>query len=282
MKGARTAEASLLFAVVLTAATAHAGFRLTDENGMQTLVSNGRLKQQLGGAARAQTVIDMRTGDMWMSNAERKIYWQGTVDEFCGQMRQAASAIRDAVRTGMKDRLAAMSPAERAKVEEAMKHFGAFGRRESAHADAHQPHVKIERTDDTSTVAGRPTRKYRLFSDGELRGEYWIGTEGDLARELALDRAATTMGQFRSCQIGPGSSGAPGIGEQGRMFSKGFPLKTRTYVGGKPVGSHAYTRVEEVDVPDGEFSPPAGFRRVTIRETMFAGPDSPTSRGPRD
>jgi len=262
--------------LVLAAAVAHAGVRFTDESGAQSLVSKGRFKQAYGSAAQSQSMIDMQSGQMWMSNAERKVYWQGTVDEFCGQMKHAASAMQDAVRKGMEEQMTKMSPGQRAKMAEAMKRFGALGGLEEKPEAAREPEVTVERTNDTATIAGQPTLKYRVLSDGEVQGEYWITTDPAIAREFALDRAAATMGRFRSCQSASRSRAGGGL-EQ--VFSQGFPLKTRTYVGGKPVASRVYTKVEKVEIPDVEFSPPAGFRRVTIRETMFPGIQSAPASG---
>jgi Domain of unknown function (DUF4412) len=254
--------------LVLAAAVAHAGFRFTDENGTQSLVSEGRFKQVYGSAPQSQSMIDMNSGQMWMSNAERKVYWQGTVDEFCGQMKHAVSAMQDAIRKGMEEQMTKMPPGQRAKMAEAMKHFGALGGLEQKPEAASEPEVTVERTNDTATIAGQPTLKYRVLSDGEVQGEYWITTDAAIAREFALDRAATTMGRFQSCRSASRSRGGGGeLTEE--VFSKGFPLKTRTYVDGKPVASRVYTKVEKVEIPDVEFSPPAGFRRVTIRETML-------------
>jgi Domain of unknown function (DUF4412) len=262
--------------LVLAAAVAHAGFRFTDENGAQSLVSKGRFKQAYGSAAQSQSMIDMQSGQMWMSNAERKVYWQGTVDEFCGQIKHAASAMQDAVRKGMEEQMTKMSPGQRAKMAEAMKRFGALGDREEKPEAAREPEVTVERTDDTATIAGQPTLKYRVLSDGEVQGEYWITTDPAIAREFVLDRAAATMGRFRSCQS---ASRSPGGGGLEQVFSQGFPLKTRTYVSGKPVASRVYTKVEKIEIPDVEFSPPASFRRVAIRETMFPGIQSAPASG---
>ena len=254
-----------------------------DENGMQSLMSDGRFKQVYGGGAQSQSMIDMSSGRMWMANAERKVYWQGTVDEFCGQMRQAASAMKDAVRKSVEERMAGMPPEQRAKMEEAMKRFGAVGGREGKPGARRELEVTVERTDEIATIAGQPTHKYRVLSDGELRGEYWITTDAAIAREFHLGRAAETMGRFRGCQPDSHSGGGVGFEPTQQVFAQGFPLKTRTYAHGKLVASQVYTKVEKVEIADVEFSPPEGFRRVTVKETMFAEvestPKPPTHRG---
>ena len=282
MRATKIAPFHVQFALLALATTvAHAGFRFTDENGTQSLVSKGRFKQAHGSAAQSQSMIDMKSGQMWMSNAEKKVYWQGTVDEFCGQMKHAASAMQDALRKGMEEQMTKMSAGQRAKTAEAMKRFGALGGLEEKPEAAREPEVAVERTNDTATIAGQPTLKYRVLSDGEVRGEYWITTDAAIAREFALDRAAATMGRFRSCQSASRSRGGGGLEPTEQVFSQGFPLKTRTYVGGKAVASRVYTNVEKVEIPDVEFSPPAGFRRVTIRETMFPGIESAPGSGGR-
>jgi hypothetical protein len=255
--------------LVLASAAAHAGFRLTDEDGTQTLVSNGRVKQVFAGGAQAQSMIDMKSGRMWMSKTDRKVYWQGTVDEFCGQMKHAATAMQDAVRKSMDEHMSGMPPDQRAKVEEAMKRFGALGGSEHKPEAAREPEVKVERTDETATIAGQPTVKYRVLTDGELQGEYWITTNAAIAREFALDETAATMGRFRSCQSDVHSRGSAGLAGAQQVFSKGFPLKSRTYARRNLIASQVYTNVEKIEIPDAEFSPPAGFRQVMLNEAMF-------------
>lgn len=254
--------------VLLGTAAAHAGYRLTGERGERVLVSKGRFKQASHGNEAVQSMIDISSGQMWMSNGAKKVYWEGTVDEFCGQMKQAVSAMQDTVRKSMEEQMAKMPADQRAKMEAMMKSLGGSALMPGA-PEKKEPRTTVERTDETATIAGQPTRKYRVLTDGELRSEFWVTTDPGIAHELALDRAAATMGRFRNCQ--PGARGTGKMDEMEQVFSQGFPLKTVSYFGGKAVVGQEYTKVEQSDIADSEFAPPAGYQKVAAQQAIFGG-----------
>jgi hypothetical protein len=250
----------LLAGSLAGAVAAHAGYRLTDERGMQTEISKGRMKQS--GNAPVQSSLDMTSGRIWMANPEKKIFWEGPIDEFCGQMKQAVSSMQDAMKASMEAHMKDMSPDQKAKMEAMVKGLGGG-------ADTKPPETKMVKTEETETIAGMPTRKIQLLVDGQVSSEYWVTTDPSITKELRLDKAAATMTKFRGCQ-----SNAKGLNQMSAMqdvFSQGFPLKTTTYGRGKSLFVQSYSKVETVDLPDAGFAPPEGFRKVTLQEAMFAG-----------
>lgn len=259
---------TLATVALLSTAVAHAGYRLMDERGEHNLVSKGRFKQTSRGNDSIQSMIDVSSGRMWISNGAKKLYWEGTVEEFCGQMKQTVSAMQDAVRKTMEQQMATMPTDQRAKMKAMMKGFGASPPMAGAPPEK-EPKTTVEKTGETAMLAGQPTRKYRVLTDGELSGEYWVTTDPGIARELALDRAAATMGRFGNCQASGG--GARKMGAMEQVFSHGFPLKTVSYSGGKAVVGQEYTKVEPAEIPDSEFAPPAGFQKAANQQAIFGG-----------
>jgi len=67
----------------LVASTAFAGYRLTDKEGDETLVSKGRVKEQSTEGAGPESVFDLASARAWMSNPDRRVYWEGSIDELC-------------------------------------------------------------------------------------------------------------------------------------------------------------------------------------------------------
>lgn len=269
MKRKQPTIAAIAVAAALAATAAHAGYRLTDERGMRTEISKGRMKQTMTGNVPVQSSLDVGAGRMWMANTEKKVYWEGPIDEFCGQMKQAVGSMQSAMKANIEAHMKDMAPDQKAKMQAMLKNLG------GDEGEAKAPKTRLVKTDETETIAGLPTRKVQLVVDGEVTGDFWITTDPGLSKELRLDKAAATMSKFRNCQ-----SSSKGLGQMSAMqdvFSQGFPLKTVTYVNGKMLMGQSYNKVETAEIADAEFTPPPGFQKVTLQEAMFAG--APNMKG---
>ncbi len=103
--------------VSVLAGPAVAGYQLTNKDGDQTLVSKGRVKELSGEGGGPQSVFDLGSARAWMSNPERGVYWEGSIDELCTTMRETTAAIGKAMHDAMEAQLSQLSPENRAKVE---------------------------------------------------------------------------------------------------------------------------------------------------------------------
>jgi hypothetical protein len=271
-------RSSLLFLsaalVGVLAGPALAGYQLTDKDGDKTLVSKGRVKELSGEGAGPQSVFDLGLARAWMSNPDRGVYWEGTIDELCTTIRDTTAAIGKAMHDAMEAQLSQLSPENRAKVEELRKQLDTNRKKDEGKATPKV--VKVERTEETETIAGQPTRKFNVLVDGSLYEEDWLTTDPALAKEFALDRASELMSRVSACAIAsdPDPSHPKGV-DEGKIYQKlypqGWPLKTVGHVGGKPRIKTEITTVEKRDVPDSEFKPPAGYRKGPLSEVMFSG-----------
>ncbi len=225
----------LLTVVLLTTAAAEAGWLIVDDRGDQTLLSRGRLKiatPQVDGHA---MVLDLGRARLWVADRGRRLYWDGTVEEYC----QAIRAVMPS---------AAEPPAAQPAPER-----GA------------QPKVAIEPTAETETIATLPTRKYRVVVDGALYEELWLTSEASLVRELELGRAPETFGRMFACMSG-GAQRVEATAEYRQLFGRGWPLKAIYHAEGGRALRVLVTRVEERDIPEGDFTPPPGFRTAPLTE----------------
>ena len=135
--------------------------------------------------------------------------------------------------------------------------------------------IKVERTDDTSTIAGQPTRKYRVLVDGNLYEEDWLTTDPAFAREFALDKASALMSRVSACaQSSDPDSRNKGV-DEGKIYQKlypqGWPLKTVSHSGGQARTKTEVETIEKGEIPDAEFRPPAGYQKGPLRDVMFSG-----------
>ena len=77
--------------LALSTSAVEAGFVLTDKDGDRTLVSKGKVKELAGEGP--QSVFDLGTARAWMSNPDRRIYWEGTIEELCTTIRETAKSM---------------------------------------------------------------------------------------------------------------------------------------------------------------------------------------------
>ena len=232
----RVAGALLLAAGCLAAFTAEAGWLIVDENGDRTLVSRGRLKMDPRQAQGQSMVLDLTRAHMWVADAGRHLYWEGTVEEYCQAVRTLAPSLPPPPAAG------------------------------SGGAGAPPPAVTLERTDETETIANLPTRKYRVLVDSKLYEELWLTGEAALVRELDLARAPDTFGRMFACMVSMGGQPPEASAEYRRVFAEGWPLKAVYHGEGGSPGRALVTRVEEREIDERDFAPPAGFRAVPLGE----------------
>jgi hypothetical protein len=262
--------------VVFAASIASAGYLLVDKEGIQTLVSKGRVKSLSEDGQGPQAVFDLGRARAWMSNPERNVYWEGTIDELCASIRETAAKMSKSAQQAMEEQIARLPAEQRAKVEELRKTM-AEKRAAAEREERSKPGViKIERTAETATIAGQPTRKYRVLVDGKLYREDWLSTDASLAKEFALDRASALMSRVSACVDSGGSASARGKGvDEGEIYRElyphGWPLKEVSYRSGEATPKSEMGKIEKRDLPDGEFKPPPGYRKTTLREVMFSG-----------
>jgi len=264
-------------AVALCASVAVAGYRLTDNSGDETLVSKGRVKERSSEGDGPQSVFNLGAARAWISNPERQVYWEGTIDELCTTIKDAAVAMGKSMDDQLEAQLAKLPPENRAKVEELRKTMAAKRAAEEEQTKAGPGVINVQRTDETATIAGQPTRKYRVMVDGKLYEEDWLTTDPKVGREFALDKASALMSRVSACAAaGDPDPSRPKGADEGKIYQQlypqGWPLKAVSHAGGKTRTKTEIKTMESRDVPDAEFAPPTGYRKAPLREVMFSPP----------
>ena len=249
----------LLVALIwLGPGVADAGFAIVDEAGHQTLVSRGRLKFTPREAGVA-IVLDVGRGKMWVADAARRIYWDGTVEEYCGAAQGTVAAAEQQIGEHVKG----MPPAQRQQIEDMLRQM-AGGRATGTPA----PRVIVEPTAETETIARFPTRKYRVLADGQLYEELWLTTDPALLGDLDLGRAPDTFGRMFACLAGAGGGRVEASAEYRQLFRQGWPLRAVHHGEGKAVDRMRVTRVERREVPEADLAPPTAFRPASLAEVF--------------
>jgi hypothetical protein len=239
---------------------AAAGWVIVDEGGDRTMLSRGRLKIAPRRAEGHSLMLDVGRARMWIADAGRRAYWEGPVEAYCEAVRGTMAAVDRQVAEAMKD----LPPAQREQMLQMMKQMG----RPVPGTPVTPPRVTVERTGETQTIAGLTARKYRILADGRLYEELWLTTDAALLRELDMGRAPDTYGRMFACMVGGGSERVEASEAYRQVYAQGWPLKAVHHGQGGRAGRSVVTQVDQRDVPEGEFTPPAGFRAAPLAELL--------------
>ena len=250
--------------------SAHAGYAIVDQQGLETVVSKGRVKHASRTPEQPVVVFDVGRGRLWFANPRTKSYWEGTADEFCTSMRGTVASAMSEVEKQMKDQLAKLPPDQRAQVEQMMKQAlqGQAGQRGAAPAPA--PRVTVERTTEQATIAGLSAKKYRVLADGQPFQDLWLASDTGLLQELQIGKASDAYARMSACQAGSAGPYAAVAESQEyrKLFGEGWPVRIVGYPTGTPQTLTEVVKVERRDVPESEFTPPAGFRKAPLTEVL--------------
>ncbi|NIO16559.1 MAG: DUF4412 domain-containing protein [Deltaproteobacteria bacterium] len=244
----------VLALVLLLAATSGAGVMLVDRSGSRTLISGGKFKEV--SEEDAQTMIfDVNSGVLTIVDRERQAYSSGTVDEFCSEASGAIGAAMEG-----------MSEEERAMVRQFME----MAKQKKPQAP---PDVRVTGTGSGGEIAGLPTTKYRVEVNGALFEEIWLTDDEAILKEFrSLSKLADMTSKMAGCTLGEAGldvSSSPYATPQFReLFTKGYPLKMRSYGEGSVSDQEEVVEVRKEAIPDSEFDPPGGYRKISFGEML--------------
>jgi len=267
MRYVRPSFLPMLAALLLAAATAEAGWIFVDDGGNQTSVSRGRLRMTPKESRGMAMSLDIGRARMWVADSTRRAFWEGTVEEYCQGMRTTMSGAMADMEKQMAEAMKDMPPAQREQMQQMMKNMRGGGA-----PDAPAPKVTVEKTNETERIAGLSARKFRVLSNGKLYEEMWLTTDPALLRELEMAKAPDTFGRMSGCMAGMARGPRPEATDEFRkLYGEGWPLKVVFYGGGDggpgPAGT-TMMKGEQRDIPEREFTPPAGFRAAPLAEIL--------------
>lgn len=260
---------SLLLAALLMVAPARAlaGFAFLDERGAQTLLSSGRIKYLSPTAEDPVVVLDAGRGRMWIANPRARAYWGGTVDEFCASVKaMLGGAMSPEVETMLREKTSGLTPEQQEMARQMMKSAMAQQGRQPGAESARVPRVTVESTGDTETIAGLPTRKFRVVADGKLQEEVWLTNDPAVTREFDLSRAPQTIAKLSACH-GPRPSQVQDTDAYRQLFTQGWPLKSVTHGGG--FSRPNVVRTERREIADTEFVPPLDYKKLPLVNVLM-------------
>jgi hypothetical protein len=117
MTNTRLITRAVLIALLAVAPAAEAGWLIVDQDGNQTMLSCGRLKVAPKQSEGASMVLDVARARMLVADSSRKVYWDGTVEEYCQSVQGMMAGLEKQLAEQLKD----LPPAQREQMKEMMK-----------------------------------------------------------------------------------------------------------------------------------------------------------------
>jgi len=243
----RLNQAAVFAAVlVMTAATADAGWVITDADGSETLISDGKMR---GEWETGTVIFHADSKQLYMVDDMRRIYASGTIEEICLEMKEFVDGM-------MED----MPEEQREMVRKMMGHQEA-------------PKVTIAEKGSGEEMSGFDTRRYDVVVNGELWEQLWITNDRELVKECGP--VMKGIAEFARCMASldpmAGTSDPEASPEYAKVFEHGVVLKSVRVADQEEGIAPEMTMVARRDVASNLFNVPDGYRSVPFTEMMGVG-----------
>lgn len=216
----------------------------------------------------AQTITHIDYGE--------RAYTTGTAKEYAESMRQGFQAMGEtggqmqAQLKEMEEQLKQLPPEQRRQVEAMMKSMQQGAQKSAASPlrpeDCVPDKVEIKRTGKSLTVAGYESTSYQIFSNGKLDSEVWIAPGITAVREIdpvKLERMVAEM--MKALPQCPPRGQMFGADPVWKLMKDGYPVRSVEQGGGTVI---EVVKAESRALSAGEWQPPAGFARKSLKEMM--------------
>lgn len=199
------------------------------------------------------TIFDYANDRIRWILPKKKLYWEGTSDEYLLGARQA-------------------NPRGRLQ--------------EGAAKNLPTPVVEVQDSGLEVRISDRPTRLYQIHADSERFQEVWVTETIDISADLDQQRFEA-MQQKLAGGLRTGRTVAIAELNKDPLYRKavlgGFPMRTHTFLGKAVIGTEVL-RVEQREIPDSAFEVPPAFLFAPISHMVDEQRDPPAilpSRTPK-
>jgi len=208
-------------------------------------------------------IFDLNTGEMTQIDNEGKRYVVASPEDYFKFVQD----ITNKMKTELENQLSKLPPEQRAQAEEMMKSQGVT----LPGQDSKARNLTLKKTDLSEAIGGYKSRKYEIYEDGKLSEEIWISDDIGFGSELDMKKMADYMSEIKKVSEKTGA-GQSNLDEEERIFKEvyqsGFPTRSVDYSSEGKVYIEEIVKVNKADISDGEFQPPAGYKKVTLQEMI--------------
>ena len=248
-----------------------------DAQQQRMFLQSNRLKTVTleGNRATQAVVMDLDAQTITHIDYAERAYTTATAKEYAEMMRQGLQRMGEmggqmqAQMKEMEEQLKQLPPEQRRQIEALMKSAqqGAAKAPPTLRPEDCAPDkVEIKRTGTNLSVAGYDATGYQIFSNGKLDSEVWIAPGITAVREIdpaKLERMITEM--VKALPHCPPRGQMFGADPVWKLMKDGYPVRSVEKDRGTVV---EVVKAESRSLGAGEFQPPAGFARKSLKEMM--------------
>lgn len=232
---------------LFTASHAFAGWVQTNKNGDKTFFSDGKVKM-VPADAPMWTSMDANKGTITMVDDQKKAYTEGTPENYC----KWGMSLRDEMMKNM--------PPEMRQMMEDMK---------EQKPKQPSPKVTISKAGAGGTIAGYKTETYNIAVNGTPTNTVWLAEDTPLMKDMKkhivkITRMASDMDGCMSEGMGEEFFSLENSKEYAKLMERGIALKETS----NGDVSMEVLSIKKADVPNSSFSPPSGYKKLSIKEMM--------------
>jgi len=199
-------------------------------------------------------IFDIEKGTFVLANEQRKVFWEGRIDEFRSSYYAALKSIIEEL---TKDLPQDQKDLYNTMLEETINMY----------AETKQPandstKTEIKNTGLTEEIAGYSSSGFEVYVNDKLREQLWISSAIPLKKDLDMRKFASIIRE-----IEPNVNGEY-VFENSESYLKltesGFPMRTIDDLGIMV----EVIKVEEQKIANSEFEMPADFKRAGLDEII--------------
>ena len=199
-------------------------------------------------------IFDIEKGTFVLANEQRKVFWEGRIDEFRSSYYAALKSIIEEL---TKDLPQDQKDLYNTMLEETINMYG-----ETKQPANDSTKTEIKNTGLTEEIAGYSSSGYEVYVNGKLREQLWISSAIPLKKDLDMREFASIIRE-----IEPNVNGEY-VFENSESYLKltesGFPMRTIDDLGIMV----EVIKVEEQKIANSEFEMPADFKRAGLDEII--------------
>lgn len=199
-------------------------------------------------------IFDIGKGTFVLANEQRKVFWEGRIDEFRSSYYAALKSIIEEL---TKDLPQDQKDLYNTMLEETINMYAVTKQpaNDSTKTD-------IKNTGLTEEIAGYSSSGFEVYVNGKLREQLWISSAIPLKKDLDMRKFASIIRE-----IEPNVNGEY-VFENSESYLKltesGFPMRTIDDLGIMV----EVIKVEEQKIANSEFEMPADFKRAGLDEII--------------
>ena len=214
-------------------------------------------------------IMDFAKNLFIATDQENRVYWSGTVDDYVQEVKTFQQAANDLAREQMEEAMKEMPPDQRKSMEDILQQMRGSGPPAPTQAAVKRPQVKVAQTSETAMLAGQQAVKTMVYADGKPYQEVWVAKGVTVKAELDLKRLRGLQAKLTQALMTDLPSQQPVEEDPAyeQLLEQGYPMKiVELGEGGEPESVTEVVRIEKRDIPEGEFQPPEGYRRIDLHE----------------